>query len=113
MRVEALLKTGTWLVAPLEVRIVAPIVPEPDSGDVSAENIASVDAPSSATALIQLLRYLDWPADQLPAQTLRVRDIIQRNAAEDMLLARSLQANEKQVRRRTRTRRACLFRSST
>ena len=95
VRVEALLKTGTWLVAPLEVRIVAPIVPETSSTHVLedavfAENVAPLDEPSSATAQIQLLRYLAGLPIQLPTQTLRVRDIIQRNAAEDMLLARSL-----------------------
>jgi hypothetical protein len=98
VRVEALLKTGTWLVAPLEVRIVAPTVPEINSTHVSedrvfAENVAPLDEPSSATAQIQLLRYLAGLPIQLPTQTLRVRDIIQRNAAEDMLLARSLKPN--------------------
>jgi hypothetical protein len=95
VRVEALLKTGAWLVAPLEVRIVAPMVPEPGGPQIFAENIASVDEPSSATAEIQLLRYLARLPVQWPTQTLRVRDIIQRNAAEDMLLARSLEVNEK------------------
>lgn len=92
VRVEALLKTGTWQVAPLEVRIMAPIVPDPPGTQAFAENIAPLDEPSSATAQIQLLRYLTGLPIQLPLQTLRVRDIIQRNAAEDMLLARSLRA---------------------
>ena len=43
------------------------------------------------TARIQLLRYLDGQPPEWPVQLLRVRDIIQRNAAEDMLLARSLE----------------------
>jgi hypothetical protein len=90
VRVEALLKVGTWQVAPMEVRIVAPTVPEAGSAGTFAEDLAPLDAPSSTTARIQLLRYLDGLAPEWPAQLLRVRDIIQRNAAEDMLLARSL-----------------------
>ncbi len=99
VRVEALLKTGIWQVAPLEVRIMAPIIPNagPDAGPearndrVYAENIAPLGAPSSATAQIQLLRYLAGEPVQWPPRLLRVRDFIQRNAAEDMLVARSLQ----------------------
>lgn len=87
VRVEALLKVGTWLVAPMEVRIVAPIVPEKPHETV--ENIAPLEAASSATAQLQLLRYLAHLPPQWPRHILRVRDIIQRNAAEDMLLARS------------------------
>jgi hypothetical protein len=91
VRVEALLKVGTWYVAPMEVRIVGARVPE--TGDKIAggtEDVAPLDAPSSATADIQLLRYLGGLAPEWPMQLLRVRDVIQRNAAEDMLLARSL-----------------------
>jgi hypothetical protein len=98
VRVEALLKTGTWFVAPMEVRIVAPAVPGSEhTGDkianatkVFQEDLAPLDAPSSATAEIQLFRYLGGLPPEWPKQLLRVRDIIQRNAAEDMLLARSL-----------------------
>ncbi len=90
VRVEALIKAGTWFVAPMEVRIVAPVVPMAP-GKLFREDIAPLDAPSSMTARIQLLRYLDGQPPEWPAQLLRVRDIIQRNAAEDMLLARSLE----------------------
>ncbi len=40
-----------------------------------------------------MLRYLDGLRPEWPGQLLRVRDIIQRNAAEDMLLARSFSRN--------------------
>ncbi len=89
VRVEALLKVGTWLVAPMEVRIVAPTVPD-EKPSLFREDIAPIDAPSSATAERQLDRYLDGSAPEWPVQTLRVRDFIQRNAAEDVLLTRSL-----------------------
>lgn len=74
----------------MEVRIVAPAVPE-EQGPISREDLAPINAPSSTTAQIQLLRYLDGLPPERPRQLLRVRDFIQRNAAEDMLLARSLQ----------------------
>jgi len=91
VRVEALLKVGTWQVAPMEVRIVAPTVPNP-SAAIEAVNQAPVEAPSSTTAQLQLLRFLGGLPPQTPGRILTVRDIIQRNAAEDMLLARSLAA---------------------
>jgi len=92
VRVEALLKAGTWYVAPMEVRIVEPIVPDKtaDRTEIVEENVAPLDASSSATARNQLLRYLAGLPLQFPPGILRVRDVIQRNAAEDMLLARSL-----------------------
>jgi hypothetical protein len=91
VRVEALLKVGTWQVAPMEVRIVAPTVPDQPAAIV-AEDQAPVEAPSSTTARIQLLRYLDGLPPETPGRILTIRDIIQRNAAEDMVLARSLAA---------------------
>jgi hypothetical protein len=93
VRVEALLKVGTWYVAPMEVRIVSATVPE--NTGVVAEDLAPPDAPSSDTAEIQLLRYLGGLPPEWPRQLLRVRDIIQRNAAEDMLLARSLEGGNR------------------
>jgi hypothetical protein len=84
----------------MEVRIVSATVPE--TGDKIAggtaggtEDLAPADAPSSATAEIQLLRYLGGFSPEWPNELLRVRDIIQRNAAEDMLLARSLEGSSR------------------
>lgn len=91
VRVEALLKTGIWQVAPLEVRIMSPIVPDSGASQLTVEDIAPVEAPSSSTARFQLLRYLAGLPAEMPPAILRVRDIIQRNAAEDMVVARSLQ----------------------
>lgn len=91
VRVEVLLKTGIWQVAPLEVRIMAPIIPDGDNTRIYEENVAPVETPSNTTAQIQLLRYLDGLPVQFPPRLVRVRDFIQRNAAEDMIVARSLQ----------------------
>jgi|SRR5579883_2729087 hypothetical protein len=90
VRVEVLIKTGIWQVAPMEVRITAPIMPA--HRGVHREDIAPLDASSAATAERQLGRYLAGLEPELPPGILRARDITQRNSAEDMLLARSLRA---------------------
>ncbi len=75
VRVEALLLVGTWLLAPLVVRIVAPTVPNvaptvPNMpATVPAGDVAPLDAPSSTTAQIQLLRYLDGLPPECAAAT--------------------------------------------
>jgi len=90
VRVEVLLKTGIWQVAPMEVRITAPIVPAHHG--IHREDIAPLDASSASTAERQLARYLADLEPEFPPGILRARDITQRNSAEDMLLARSLRA---------------------
>jgi len=90
VRVEVLLKTGIWQVAPMEVRITAPIVPSRKGPH--HEDIAPLSASTAATAERQLARYLAGLDPEFPPGTLRARDITQRNTAEDMLLARSLRA---------------------
>jgi hypothetical protein len=87
VRVEAQVKVGTWLIAPMEVRVVDRMVPVRPLA--VAEDVAPPEAPSSATAEAQLLRYSASLAPEAPAAILRYRDILQRNAAEDMALARS------------------------
>jgi hypothetical protein len=89
VRVETLLKVGYWLVAPMEVRVIAPLVP--DSGRITRrEDRAEVEARSSDTAQRQLLRYVNGLPPEVPPGILRLRDVLQRNAAEDMLLAAQL-----------------------
>jgi hypothetical protein len=96
VRVETLLKVGTWEVAPMEVRIMEPLVP--DNASNSAPNgamevqseIAPLDAPAGSTAQLQLLRFLAGERPSVPPALLRTRDFEQRNAAEDMLLASTL-----------------------
>jgi hypothetical protein len=89
VRIEALLKVGIWMVAPLEVRVIDAVVPD-TRGLAAREDIAPIGARSSDTAQRQLFRYLDGLPPETPPGILRVRDAIQRNAAEDMLVARSL-----------------------
>jgi hypothetical protein len=91
VRVEVLLKTGIWQVAPMEVRITAPVVPARKG--THREDIAPLASSSAATAERQLARYLAGLDPEFPPGILRARDITQRNSAEDMVLARSLRAH--------------------
>jgi hypothetical protein len=88
VRVEALLKTGIWMVAPLEIRVIDPVIPDM-TGLPVREDIAPIEARSSDTAQRQLLRFLNGLPPERPAGLLRIRDFIQRNAAEDMMVART------------------------
>jgi len=89
VRVEALIKAGYWVVAPMEVRVVEPTVPDTSAMPVR-EDVADIGAPASATAQTQLLRHLNGLPPEFPPGLLRVGDVIQRNAAEDMALAESM-----------------------
>lgn len=90
VRVEALLKVGTWQVAPMEVRIMAPTVPPVPVQIERRDDLAPLEQPAGATALRQLLRGMGGFAPAMPEHLLRVREISQRNAAEDVLLAAEL-----------------------
>jgi hypothetical protein len=96
VRVEALLKVGTWEVAPMELRIMEPVVPGGAPGGAligtmeMRSEIAPLDAPAGSTAQLQLLRFLAGERPSVPPALLRTRDFEQRNAAEDMLLASTL-----------------------
>ena len=88
IRVEVLLKTGIWVVAPMELRVIQPTVPDPVGAD-RRQDVAALSDSASATAQRQLFRLLNGLPPELPHGILTVRDVIQRNAAEDMLLARA------------------------
>lgn len=87
IRVEAQLKVAQWYVAPLEVRVVSARVPWVPLSVFAYDN--PVEGPAGTGAMTQLQRYLGGLPPQLPPRLLRLADITQRNAAEDMLLARS------------------------
>jgi hypothetical protein len=93
VRVEALLKVGTWQVAPMEIRIMAPAVPSIPLE--KRDDLAPIDRPAGATAQLQLLRYTAGLPPLMPEALVRLREITQRNAAEDMLLAASLRTEKR------------------
>jgi hypothetical protein len=86
-RLEVQLKVGTWVVRPMEVRVIAPRVPDLR---VAAEPVPLPPVSSGAdTVALGALGDPDGRAYPPPAT---VRAIIRRNAVQDMALASRLDA---------------------
>jgi hypothetical protein len=92
VRVEVLLKYGTWMVAPLEVRIMAPVVNPP--AHALAARLPEVFEPADTAAVRALAAHFsgldEWNRDPI----LTVRDVLRRNAQQDMALAAQYQNPE-------------------
>jgi len=86
-RLEVQLKVGTWLVRPMEVRVIAPRVPDLH---VATEPVPLPPVSSGADA-VALGALLDPNARTYPLPA-TVRAIILRNAVQDMALASRLDA---------------------
>jgi hypothetical protein len=80
---------GRWITYPMEVRILAAVVPEHDDGGVA---LAGLEESSDATARRALRAYLCGSSAGDPAARASIRWIILRNALQDMALARSLES---------------------
>ena len=91
-RVEVQLKVGTWTVRPMEVRVMPTRVPAlPPAADV---RVAAVDQPADGTVLDVLREYLAGGKPAAPREIRTTRDVIRRNAAQDMTLAGANDAGE-------------------
>jgi hypothetical protein len=87
-RVEVQVKMGTWTVRPMEVRVMPPRVPElPAAADAP---IGPVEAAADETVLGALGEYFAGARPSPPRELRTVRDVIRRNAAQDMALAPSI-----------------------
>ncbi|MGB7762514.1 MAG: hypothetical protein WBL61_21950 [Bryobacteraceae bacterium] len=86
-RLEVQLKVGTWVVRPMEVRVIAPRVPDLR---VAAEPVPLPPVSSGADA-VALGALSDYKGRTYPAPD-TVRAIIRRNAVQDMALASRLDA---------------------
>ncbi|MGA2271653.1 MAG: hypothetical protein ABSH44_24585 [Bryobacteraceae bacterium] len=91
-RLEAQLKVGHWIVRPMEVRVVPARVPDGSAGREPgrAVTLPRIEEGADAAAAAALRDYLAGKFSPAPVQTLTVRDIIRRNAIQDMALAGSL-----------------------
>ena len=89
VRLEVLLKTGGWMVAPMEVRVVAARVPQ--APDVAAP-VSGVTDRSDAAVWGPVDHYLFKFPEPAETHSLTLRDIIRRNAAQDMALAQSIES---------------------
>ncbi len=107
-RLEAQLKVGYWIVRPMEVRVISALVPNRSGGREPgrAATLPRVEESADAAATAVLGDYIaargrGMPRPYIgalnptPAEPLTVRDIIRRNAIQDMALAGSPQALEK------------------
>ena len=95
-RLEAQLKVGYWIVRPMEVRVISARVPDRSAGREPgrAAPLPRVEESADAAATAVLNAYMSGAFNPMPAKPLTVRDIIRRNAIQDMALAGSPEALE-------------------
>jgi hypothetical protein len=96
-RLEAQLKVGYWIVRPMEVRVIAARVPNGSGGREPgrAATLPRVEEGADAAASAVLSDYISGAFSPTPAAPLTVREVIRRNAIQDMALAGSREALEK------------------
>ncbi len=88
-RLEFQLKAGEdWTIYPLELRIQAPLVAEPQG---RLELLPPIEAPASEAAAAVLRAYVCGAGPDGGEGGLTIRRMIRRNARQDMALARSLE----------------------
>ncbi len=85
-RLEVQLKMGDWTVSPMEVRVTSLRVPDLPSGPGGA--LPPVEAPADTAAMAPFAAYLAGAPLALPEKPATLRDVIRRNAVQDMALAR-------------------------
>ena len=96
-RLEAQLKVGYWIVRPMEVRVIPARVPDGSGGrgPGRAATLPRVEEGADAAAAAVLNDRISGTLSPAPAEPLTVREIIRRNAIQDMALAGSPEALEK------------------
>jgi hypothetical protein len=96
-RLEAQLKVGYWIVRPMEVRVIPARVPDRSGSREPgrAATLPRVGEGADAAAAAVLNGYISGALNPTPAKPLTVRDIIRRNAMQDMALAGSSEALER------------------
>ncbi len=89
VRVEVLLKIGVWYVAPMEVRIVDAQVPRhSETPGTFDPHLPAIDEPSDLPALDCLANYLLGGAQTWNGGNTNIREVIRRDAEQDMAIAR-------------------------
>jgi len=89
-RLEVQLKVGTWIVRPLEVRVLPFSVPEPSTPTAGA--VAPVTAAARATADLAVSEARAGRQARWDGRMGTVRDVIRRNVVADLQLAGSREA---------------------
>jgi hypothetical protein len=89
VRVEVLMKIGIWYVAPMEVRIVEALVPphsEPSA--ITSPRLPGLDERVDLPAMDCVARFLLGGTQTWTGGTTNIRDVIRRDAEQDMAIAR-------------------------
>ena len=95
-RLEAQLKVGYWIVRPMEVRVIPALVPSGSAGEPGRKiTLPRVEEGADAAAAAVLNDYISGAFSPTTAEPLTVREIIRRNAIQDMSLAGPPEALEK------------------
>ena len=96
-RLETQLKVGYWIVRPMEVRVIPALVPNRSGGREQGRvaTLPRIEEGADTAAAAVLSDYVAGAFNPMPAQPLTVRDIIRRNAIQDMALASLPEALEK------------------
>jgi len=96
-RLEVQVKAGTWIIWPMEVRILPPVVPveRPRSAAPLPDPRMRADESAMAPLVEFVGRHGEGPAAEVPpapapGSPRTLRDAIRRNAEQDMALARTL-----------------------
>lgn len=88
VRLEVAIKVGSWIIYPLEIRIIEALVPQREQVE-SRMPPAEVQRTASEFTQAPLAAYLAGaPLPPLPKNVHTVREVMERNAAQDMALAR-------------------------
>jgi hypothetical protein len=96
-RLEVQLKTGFWVVRPMEVRVLAARIPELPSAR-TAPALPPVESPADAAAAGPFAALLASSALNPSTPPDSVRAVIYRNTVQDMALARELKTRPESLR---------------
>jgi len=92
VRLEVQLKAGSWIIYPMEVRVLPARVPELRSG--SSEELPDIEQRADEAVSEPFLRLMrgdgEAPVANRPAAPRTLREVIRRNAEQDFALARAL-----------------------
>jgi hypothetical protein len=90
-RLEVQMKMGYFYVRPMEIRVLPVNVPDPPkAGDGSKAIVPAIEASADAAAMGALKEYISGRVSYRAGKPATVREIIQRDAVQDMMLARSV-----------------------
>jgi hypothetical protein len=90
-RIELQMKMGYFYVRPMEIRVIPVNVPDPPkAGEGAKETLPGIEVGADAAAIGVLKEYISGHISYRGGKPATVRDILRRDAIQDVMLARSL-----------------------